>query len=98
MVPDVRLPGLANTSDHMSSSGSMKYRSSVLGTPSSTGPAVKSSQATEYSVSKFGRTTERKSASGNARRWWNTLGGPKPGRSAGAFTAWRRLTSMVTSG
>lgn len=57
----------------------MKYWSPLSGTWTRTGPRVKSSHADEYSVSKFGRTTARKSTSGNSRMWWNWFGGPKPG-------------------
>jgi hypothetical protein len=41
----------------------------VSGAVRTIGSFVKSSQATEYSVSKFGRTTSRKSAGGKVRAW-----------------------------
>jgi hypothetical protein len=59
--PVVRVPGTANTSDHVLSIGSRKYRS-VAGTESTTGSASRSSVPVEYSVSTFSRTTLNKSS------------------------------------
>ena len=48
----------------------------VSGAETTTGSFVKSSQALEYSVSKFGRTTTFMSAGGNSGMLLNRLGGP----------------------
>jgi len=98
-VPVVRLPGAANTSVRMSSIAIRTYLPPVSPRDTRTGSSVRSSQALEYRVSKVGRTTARKSAAGNARRWWNRFGGPAPGAEpAGLLTRISRVTSIVTSG
>ena len=71
----------------------------VSGACSRTGPLVRSSQALVYWASKFGRTTARKSAGRKVRKWWNSLAGPKPGRTpAGRLMTCCREIPILTSG
>ena len=71
----------------------------MSGAETTIGPLVRSSQAVEYRVSKFGRTTSRKSASGKARMWVKAFIGPRPViLPASTLVSCRRVTSIVTSG
>ena len=71
----------------------------MSGTETITGSPVKSSHASEYSVSKLGHGTALNSTGGNARMWLNAFIGPKPGRApASVFVICRRVVSIITSG
>ncbi len=50
-------------------------------------------------MSKFGRTTSRKSAGGYVRKWWKAFFGPRPGfNPGGTLVITRRVMSIMTSG
>jgi hypothetical protein len=98
-VPVVRVPSEAKTSVHMSRIDTMMYLPWVSGVSSSTGPAVRSTHAGEYRVSKFGRGTERIAGVGKAGSAAKTfIGAAMPGRPGGTLVSCRRVYSMTTSG
>jgi hypothetical protein len=71
----------------------------VSGAETTTGSFVKSSQALEYKVSKFGRTTTLMSAVGNSRILLNLLGGPPIAPAAAStLVSCFRVMSIDSSG
>jgi hypothetical protein len=74
--------------------------SSAAGADTIRGSSRRSRNADEYSVSKFGRTTARKSAGGNAGMLRNTSAGVRSGEklTSSTLVICRRVTSISTSG